>query len=1192
MSPASQRYFEDDSKLLSSTRTQDSSSSGCVSSDSQVDARYETFFCSASEVSTSIASSSCSLKSCTLGENVDGPKSETNVPAAVTRDYFSQFVNGIRTLFFDKCVAAGCSFSKAGGPASKVKGPSITLDLSQAGKEKPLMESCVRSLGWKKNSSLFPTGDIAWLGFALTDGEHRDYASIAHVVNRFPGLHEFAKKRWLARVVSSMTLFDPDGFSFFPRTWLLPEDREAVQTALRVPAADPRLSSGAKREPRGTAESSSCPRRGQRVKTITTHITASCKQETVYILKPDAGTQGAGLKLVSDLDQIPKEILEGQDGYIVQQYICNPYLLDNRKFDFRVYVLITAVTPKLSVFVSRRSLVRFCTEDYEPPCPGNMNNEFMHLTNYAINKDHRGFVRSSNVHDRTSSKRLLDDVFEDLLQQNVDVEYVWRQIVSMVEKVMTAFKPLLALKYDSIYRDTTPRSRCFQIVGLDILLDANCKAWLLEVNGNPSLRCDYEYETAAGFIATGESLLDRRIKEPLVSEALVIVYFSLLGAPSQVSSYLDEEKNASSYCGSSRIPRAKALQRPVWSHRGAQEMSTKHQQHIKRRPAPRAEQNCERAAVPAGTQSFSHGALSCEIISNVVPRTRMHHLIPDTVEEPLPFSSREARDMSIDNGRPIPNPGGRGVSTRLQPAAGNEDKGCVRTALPMTATTADTTSGLMNRTLAIWSQRRSPFPVPPCSDTCSAYAHTCSLESGTFRSDGSASPMAKLSQLKAPTAVSVNVSAGFALGILGKQPTSTMFGNRSENAGYKGNSVHGTMELPGAQVRNRKNADRKTNASFLEISEGTSRSCSGSTASGCTASDVENGQLSLRTTRQRVPRAREFDSGDCPTANNEIDAIMPQHCCLWIPVESALSKSPELPSPTSLLDMCQNLFLHVTQFPDSLTLQLRHWLDLISRTHLQDAMQHLWVPVSLASRNSQHFSGRNPAQSPRRTCRRFARRPLSKRDLIFLYMQRLKVSAASAGGYPEAQGLCFWSFWELMCLLSTLTRLLLGTGNRSVASKSFITKATCADSGIPTSQVRVTEACQGCVLGLSARQDSANVTDSACTSGTPLGDYSIPERVSETLASCPRGRSLSGDGHGAVESTFSNNAHTASLEESCSPSSPTIFYQDFSTAARESPVFVPWWPHLHNAFNSLGPCERTAGVSSLLRILLVGFHRV
>jgi tubulin polyglutamylase TTLL6/13 len=56
------------------------------------------------------------------------------------------------------------------------------------------------------------------------------------------------------------------------------------------------------------------------------------------------------------------------------------------KFDLRVYVLITSVTP-LRIFIYEEGLARFATSEYIPPQGSNLGNLHMHLTNYAINKD-------------------------------------------------------------------------------------------------------------------------------------------------------------------------------------------------------------------------------------------------------------------------------------------------------------------------------------------------------------------------------------------------------------------------------------------------------------------------------------------------------------------------------------------------------------------------------------------------------------------------------------------------------------------------------------------------------------------------------------------------------------------------------------------------------------------------------------
>lgn len=40
----------------------------------------------------------------------------------------------------------------------------------------------------------------------------------------------------------------------------------------------------------------------------------------------------------------------------------------------------------------KEGLSRFATEQYIPPCNNNLDNLFMHLTNYAINKTSTKFV--------------------------------------------------------------------------------------------------------------------------------------------------------------------------------------------------------------------------------------------------------------------------------------------------------------------------------------------------------------------------------------------------------------------------------------------------------------------------------------------------------------------------------------------------------------------------------------------------------------------------------------------------------------------------------------------------------------------------------------------------------------------------------------------------------------------------------
>lgn len=73
-----------------------------------------------------------------------------------------------------------------------------------------------------------------------------------------------------------------------------------------------------------------------------------------------------------------------------------PLLIDNCKFDLRIYVLIKSLSP-LKIFMFEEGLARLATVPYEPPSKQNKNNLNMHLTNYAINKFSPAFVQNKSI---------------------------------------------------------------------------------------------------------------------------------------------------------------------------------------------------------------------------------------------------------------------------------------------------------------------------------------------------------------------------------------------------------------------------------------------------------------------------------------------------------------------------------------------------------------------------------------------------------------------------------------------------------------------------------------------------------------------------------------------------------------------------------------------------------------------------
>ena len=105
-------------------------------------------------------------------------------------------------------------------------------------------------------------------------------------------------------------------------------------------------------------------------------------------MKPNDLSQGKGIFLSRRLEVIEAACKE--EGMVVQEYLSRPHLVDELKYDLRIYVMVYGVNP-LRVYMHKYGIVRFCTDTYCRPTNSNLKNLFMHLTNYAINKDNDCF---------------------------------------------------------------------------------------------------------------------------------------------------------------------------------------------------------------------------------------------------------------------------------------------------------------------------------------------------------------------------------------------------------------------------------------------------------------------------------------------------------------------------------------------------------------------------------------------------------------------------------------------------------------------------------------------------------------------------------------------------------------------------------------------------------------------------------
>ena len=82
--------------------------------------------------------------------------------------------------------------------------------------------------------------------------------------------------------------------------------------------------------------------------------------------------------------------ISNKEETIVSLYLDKPLLINNKKFDMRMYVVVTSFHP-LRVYFYQEGLARFATEEYSND-PKILKNKFVHLTNFSINKKNMKFV--------------------------------------------------------------------------------------------------------------------------------------------------------------------------------------------------------------------------------------------------------------------------------------------------------------------------------------------------------------------------------------------------------------------------------------------------------------------------------------------------------------------------------------------------------------------------------------------------------------------------------------------------------------------------------------------------------------------------------------------------------------------------------------------------------------------------------
>ncbi|KAF8570907.1 hypothetical protein P879_01143 [Paragonimus westermani] len=291
-------------------------------------------------------------------------------------------------------------------------------------------------------------------------------------VNHFPGSFQLGRKDKLwSNLCRLKTQFGHKTVDFVPRTFCLPCDARLLKEVWS----------------RQEVSLLDCP----------TNVIGPPNHPR-WIVKPPACARGIGVRVIRHWSDIPK-----QRHLIVQSYISRPYLINDTKFDLRLYVYVSGFNP-FKAYLHRNGLVRFASLKYSTSV-ADISNRYVHLTNYSVNK-HNNHTETGV----TDHKWKLETLWRYLLNRGINVEGLWLQLKDIVFKTLVSVTNSISIMIDQHCRR---RACVHELFGFDILLDENLKPWLLEVNVSPSLHTN--------------TSLDNDVKSEVVTDMFNVAGFRL-----------------------------------------------------------------------------------------------------------------------------------------------------------------------------------------------------------------------------------------------------------------------------------------------------------------------------------------------------------------------------------------------------------------------------------------------------------------------------------------------------------------------------------------------------------------------------------------------------------------------------------------------------------------------------------------
>ena len=242
----------------------------------------------------------------------------------------------------------------------------------------------------------------------------------------------------------------------------------------------------------------------------------------LWLVKPSNLCGGKNIMILNSLNEINLE------NFIITRYITNISLINGKKYDLRLYVLITGLKP-LRIYFYNEGFVRIATQIFSLNI-SSIKNKFIHLTNICINDKSKKYINPNYYNDKNANIWSISMYKNFLKSYNVEWYDIRQKIKDIIIKsILCIYSKLLE---ENDLKNVDDKS-FYNLLGYDILIDDKFSPNLIEINKNPTMEIN--------------NILENEIKKKLFTDTLnlvgIIPYSRKTEKPLKLKNYLVYNKD-------------------------------------------------------------------------------------------------------------------------------------------------------------------------------------------------------------------------------------------------------------------------------------------------------------------------------------------------------------------------------------------------------------------------------------------------------------------------------------------------------------------------------------------------------------------------------------------------------------------------------------------------------------------------